>query len=86
MVHDVALRVGPAASSTRVPTFLVYARFIAGTFLADGAFGAAEWRTPDVIRDTRTNRSSFLDLANRIGAARRRIARVARDLRFFVNN
>lgn len=76
MTYNSANCVQSTNSFTRVSTFLVNASQMTGTFCITDAFWSAVWWRTDEFGEARTGRSIIHCATLRIGATRRRLARV----------
>lgn len=85
MIYNIASSILTTTSNTRINTFFAYACFALWTFLTDYTFWATVWWISNIISDTRTNRSTSLNLTDGVWSTRRWRAWIIRSRFFFVH-
>lgn len=83
MAHYVALGIVSADSGTWISTMAIQARQIVGAVRITYTLWFAVWRTSDKVGQTRARMRVTSDFAPRIGATRRRLARVNINILFW---
>lgn len=81
VIYDITFRIQSAGLSARISTFLRYASLVERTLRIHDTLRPAVRRTAQVIGEAGAHRMAFSYLADGIRSARRRIARIQRNVR-----